>query len=996
MGFTHRRSRVAVALTVALTLAAHAAEGGRLARGKYTVDVSDTGSHSVSWAGTRIVNYEALQLVNPKPTWRAIYSYGSSKTVKMVGVPARVIVSESMPNVLSCTKTVQVGDDGVAWDVSWDVAADSGATANYYFLDIPGELLTGARYKAETAHGTRFGRVEAGGKRVLESGVSAVTFLTGTHRIRFVLDGRNVTWLLTDWSADPHKSFRLRIEREVGTAPSRASAGVRLSVIPANTEELEAMAQQARKQAVVAREQRLRDRGFAQRQPLRLGDVQADAEQIAQYGKFELTFEVNGTYDNPFDPDQIDVVAEFRVPSGNRIVLPAFLYQHFEQAETEIRRSGTPIWKARFTPVEPGRHEYTVTVKSRGQTAASPAGVFTCTPRKARGFIRVSETNPLYCEFENGEPYVPSGFNLFVNTRLGNPMPTDRLDQAKPWMTKLAEAGGNFLRLRMDSWWFAIEMTPDEAAGYLGLGYYHQRTCWEIDRIYDFAAEHGLYVMHCIDNANANVNNSRQGWRRPYNHYLKENGGLCDTPEEFWSHEETRRTFRNKLRYCVARWGYHPHLMSWELWNETVCREPTLDAMVAWHREMGRYLRATDLWAHPITTSLQPNPSLVGRIWELPEMEIVQEHHYGRSELVPHIVELTRRLTDKHGKPFFLGEYGIGPDFNPGRADFDPTGVQLHNGLWGAAFAGGAGAGAWWYVGSYLDGKDLYWQYAPFAEYARHLPWTDPRLRACEIGAPDYVTPPQGSHAIDFIIPTSSAYAYERPPVTRFHIGADGVIDNAAMIRGNLNCAAERKAPPTFVLDVEGTGRFVIRVTRSVGDESNKLIVTVDGKRTIEKPFPAGKQFDPTSEYIEQWDNWRTPYNEAIVVELGPGRHEITPEAQGKDRLEVTYVVDGVVLFERMRPLRAVGLRTDDAVYLWIQNISNTWRALYEGKKPIPVKGMRTQLGELPDGSYRVRWFDTWTGTWEAADQATCTNGVLELPIPEVTRDLACRIEPAD
>ena len=176
--------------------------------------------------------------------------------------------------------------------------------------------------------------------------------------------------------------------------------------------------------------------------------------------------------------------------------MPAFLYQEFRRGPKAYERVGSPVWKVRFAPVETGRYSYQVVARNRGTQAASPAASFLCTPRRARGTIRISKANPLACEFENGEPYFPSGINLFTFTRLGQPIPNDRLDLCERWMSRLAEHEGNFVRLRMDSWWLAIEMTPDPAAGYLGLGLYHQRTCWDVYRIYDLAARLGIYVMH--------------------------------------------------------------------------------------------------------------------------------------------------------------------------------------------------------------------------------------------------------------------------------------------------------------------------------------------------------------------------------------------------------------------------------------------------------------------------------------------------------------------
>ena len=743
------------------------------------------------------------------------------------------------------------------------------------------------------------------------------------------------------------------------------------------------------------RKGQLTSRGFVSDGPLRIGELKANAAKLGQFEKFELTFGVGGTYENPFDPGQIDVSAEFQPPSGKRVTMPAFIYQEFRRGPKGYERVGSPVWKVRFAPVEAGRYSYRVVASNRGTEAASPAASFVCTPRKSRGYIRISKANPLTCEFGNGEPYFPSGINLFTFARLGQPIPSDRLDLCERWMSRLAEHEGNFVRLRMDSWWLAIEMTPDPAAGYLGLGFYHQRTCWDVDRIYDLAARLGIYVMHCLDNANSSVNAPSQSWRRPYNLYLKPNGGLCDTPDEFWSHPQTRRFVRNKLRYCVARWGYHPHLMAWEFWNEVSCRAKTIDAAAAWHRDMARTLRALDPYAHPVTTSLMGDRRLYSKVWKLPEMEIIQHHHYGRTELAPSIVTMTREAVERYRRPFFLGEYGIGRGFGPPGFDVDKTGVHLHNGMWAAAFAGGAGAGAFWYISDCLDKKNLYFHYRAFARFARRVPWNSAELRPCKVETPTLVQPPREVHYVDLAIPTSSRFAFTRPPKSDFTIQPDGSIADAEMIRGMLHCGAARKAPPTFHVSLARPGKFVVSVTRSVGDHTNKLLVSLDGKRVAEAPFPAGKQFHPKSGYVEQHRNWRTPYDKSVVIDLPAGSHTIRPEAVGKDRLEVSYAIRGAIAFERAAPLRAHALRTDTSAYLWLHNRLSTWPTERRARKLLPVSAMTTKVHGLPDGPYRVEWWDTWAGKAASSSEATSARGILPLPIPTVERDIACLLTPS-
>jgi len=979
---------------IAASLASFTAHADlQLSDGPLVVALDDAGRIGIAHSGKTLINYEQLQLIDRKQGWGIVFGYGKTKRIETSRAGTKVTCRETLPDVLSYTKTVNVTTDKVVWSLRYAAPADTGATDSYYFLDIPAKTLYGTVFRAQTPNGPRFGEITEGKGTGPLSPITGITFYSAERELQFDLGGRNVEWRLTDWTSPPHASFRLRIEKPMADAAVDAEATVALTVRAGAADVRSRIATEAREFRKKERQVQLTEAGLRSTEILALAPAGPVPQTIRQYDVFAFDFGVGGAYDNPFDPDQIDVTAEFRTPRGQTIVRPAYFQQDFVQTAAGVARREGASWRVRFTPTFPGRHTYRIQARNRDQEKTGLDGSFECTPRQSRGFVRVSKSNPLYCEFENGEPYVPSGINVFYMTRLGREIPEERLGKCLGWMSKLADNGGNFVRLRMDSWWLAAEMTPDVATGYLGLGYYHQRTCWEIDRIYELAARRDLQVMHCLDNANGNVNASRQSWRRMYDLYIEENGGVCDQPTDFWSHPEARRTVRNKLRYCVARWGGHPNLMAWEFWNEVSCREPMIDGATAWHRDMGRYLRSIDCHAHPITTSLMGDKTLADQIWALPEMEIIQHHFYGRTELVPGLLTLTRPPLAKHGKPFFVGEYGVAPQFKPGNAEYDPTGVQLHNGMWGALFAGGAGAGAWWYVNSYLDKFDLYTQYRPLAEFARRVPWTTASLRRYSLPQPTFDMPPKQRHFEDIALPVSAQYAFKIPPVTRIEIDAKGALSQPEMLRGQLNCAEGRKAPPTFVTTFDHPVDLIIRVTTSVGDQSNKLLVTMDGKAIVEKAFPAGKEADPKSEYIEAYENWRTPYDERVVISIPAGTHETRPEAIGKDRLEVEYGLGGAVAFEDMAPLRALGSRTDDAVYAWFQNRSNTWRRLWDDETPIPLDGMLFECPELPRGSYSVTWFNTWTGKTTQRENMVSSGKALRIAVPPVARDVACLIE---
>ena len=983
-----------------LTAGVSSAEPLSVTSGDYAASFKDSGAFALSYRGQVLVDRDDLQLVNTRQGWKGVFSYGASKAQQRKIAKNSVNLAESVPGQISFTREVEVGEDGVTCQLDYQVSSEAGANRNYYFLNIPQEVLAGSYFEGKTPESVVRGDLTSEKPLTTLVGPERITFVGPRYRIQFDLAAEGATWLLMDWTRSEHKSYRLRVENELSGKPLDVSLRMTVRVWPSSPADITQAKQMAKAADQARRESRFTDLGLRQRQPLTMGTVQANAQSIEQYRKLELTLDVTGNFDNPFDPDQIDVSAEFVAPSGKRIRTPAFFYQDCELREDGVQRVGASVWKVRFTPTEAGRYTYRVTAQNRGESAASPIGNFQCTPAVSPGFVRTSKNSPLYLEFQNGGSYIPSGLNLFYSTRLDEPISPDRLTYCQRCMNRLADQQGNFVRLRMDSWWLAIEMTPDKETGYLGLGYYHQPSCWELDRIYDLAAERGIYVMHCLDNANANVNlppepceSSPNNWRVPYNLYTKANGGVLDEPAQFWSDPEARRYVRNKLRYCVARWGYSPQLMSWEFWNEVSCQKDTIEAATVWHRDMARYLRSIDSYSHPITTSLMGDHELADRIWELPEMDILQFHHYARSEIVPAVTEMTQDVIRKHNKPFFLGEYGLGPQFRPGNCDFDSRGLHMHNGMWAALMSGGCGAGAMWYVSNYVDTYDLYGHYQPLARFAGRVPWNDGQLHPCRVDSPTLAEPPNELHELDLMIPAGAKYGLSQPPSTDITISSDGQIDGGEFVRPSLHCSKSRKAPPTFHLELDKPGVFVIDVSASVGNETNKLMVYLDDRKVIEEPFPAGEEFHPQSTEIPQYKNWRTPYNRELTLSVPAGSHTVRPEATGKDRIEVQYALRGAVAFEKAHPVRVLGFATSRAAYLWLQNRSSTWWTAWEGKSPIALPAMTTQIHGLEDGTYRIEWFDTRSGQTQFAADAVSQANSLRLTIPPLRQDAACIVK---
>jgi hypothetical protein len=76
--------------------------------------------------------------------------------------------------------------------------------------------------------------------------------------------------------------------------------------------------------------------------------------------------------------------------------------------------------------------------------------------------------------------------------------------------------------------------------------------------------------------------------------------------------------------------------------------------------------------------------------------------------------------------------------------------------------------------------------------------------------------------------------------------------------------------------------------------------------------------------------------------------------------------------------------------HLWLQNAAHTWRNVVDGVALPPIDATVSIPALPPGAAFRVRWFDTYAGTWTAEQALTTTGaGVLTLSVVNLTTDAA-------
>jgi len=182
-----------------------------------------------------------------------------------------------------------------------------------------------------------------------------------------------------------------------------------------------------------------------------------------QYGRVDFQIDARRSHANAFDPDEVDLHLELTAPGGSRIVLPAFWGQPYERRSSSAGGrsrdgyypSAPPAWQARFTPAQTGSYEALAVLRDRLGASTSAPVRFACVRSDRNGFVRISQRDPRFLEFDSGKPFFPIGQNLAF---IGNGQRVN-VSRAEDIFGRLAAEGANYLRIWAccEDWAMAIE-----------------------------------------------------------------------------------------------------------------------------------------------------------------------------------------------------------------------------------------------------------------------------------------------------------------------------------------------------------------------------------------------------------------------------------------------------------------------------------------------------------------------------------------------------------
>lgn len=701
-----------------------------------------------------------------------------------------------------------------------------------------------------------------------------------------------------------------------------------------------------------------------------ISNVTYQKEPVGAYHKFEIGFDLDATYDNPFDPDDIDVEGHFVSPNGRELIIPGFFYDGYEPVNnkttntylsTYYNKLDESGWKIRFSSGATGKYKFFITAKdSKGNVFKTESHSFSIAPSGSNGYVQVSTTNPSYFEHSaDGSLFYGSGTNL--HAVIGSEK--DPARQNFEYYFDKIRNNASSTRIWICHWRW-LEWTPDpdqpKSHTYGGLNFYNQAMSANLDRIFSMAEKIDLRIQLTLDDNEEQVTCEKYNcW--DFNPYNIRNGGPAASAKAYWSSKEVREIYKKKLRYITARWGYSTSMWSLNQWNDM--SNPTAD-QVSYSKELRDYTHTLfDGW----------RPIIFGSNFGHESDRYMDYAMFGKSMVT--------------GKPRVTQE----SYYTTNQKWF---GSVLREQQWEGLLQGNAVRMVWphWMV----DRTDSWPVFRSILNFVSDVPLNKKQWSPLDV----HTITSQHSIGETFSrvievkgygdIPSSGVKARENKFVitsdksSQFLEGfAAGAGWQGHMLYGTSH--ADLRNPPTFVIDVPESGSMLVRV-KLVGPGGHRLVSVVNGKKGPSKSW----QYTERTEVRE-----KGKAEEYLSIPLSKGRNEITLDCDGPEYIRLGWLYFILDTRDPNGTLAVNGMISDQGDDAIVYVMNQTYTELYHtilGREPAAVRSTQLEMKGFKKGRYNVVFYDPVQGDYAESFAVESVDGRIVIPIDRIENDLAIKV----
>jgi hypothetical protein len=648
------------------------------------------------------------------------------------------------------------------------------------------------------------------------------------------------------------------------------------------------------------------------------------------YARIEAAFNVTNLTTDPFDYTATDVRVQIRQPDDSTVSLPAFF-------------DGGTTWRVRHTPALAGIYSVSnVTLNGTLLSVSNlqPASWTVAGSPTAAGFIRVDPSNPRRFITGNGTRYFPIGANVAWDASGHN---------VTNIFWKMGAAHENWSRVWMNHWDGKNLDWPASGAT-LPRGQLNLTVARKWDGIVAAAEQAGVHFQMTLQHHGQYSSAVDPNWpQNPYNatNTMGSTNGFLTDPVQFFTNATAKALTKRKLRYAVARWGYSPSIMAWELFNEVqftdAARTGQWSLVQAWHDEMALFLRAQDPYQHLITTS----SDLAQPIWN--QCDYYTHHDY------PSDV-----ITGLRDAPDISGSQPVRPNFGAECATNGTPRYGVNAPLWAGLMNGQSGAEEpWWWDG--MDAENDYDYFRAVSDFIIRSGLGEQNV--LNKSAP--VTTAGANGPLAFAPGGGWATASQ----DTFTV-ANGAPDGIGSAPGYLQGVYHHSMTPngyTFNVNYPQAGTFSVQIL-TIARSGAGLKISLDGIVQTNISFPA------TTNDIS------TNFTTSIAVSAGA--HFIQMTNPGLD-----WVNLGNITLDPYVPVLAayaVGNAGFSAAWVWNRN------NVFDPGASTSVAGT-VQVAGLSAGTYAGTWWDAFAGTTLSNFTFTVagSNSPVTLNTPAILRSAA-------
>ncbi len=402
---------------------------------------------------------------------------------------------------------------------------------------------------------------------------------------------------------------------------------------------------------------------------LSIKSISPNKSIVKQFERFELTLNVA---DISCPIDELEIIARFTGPVSKDVVVGGFPYHR--------------KYKVRFSPTKTGRYSYKIIIKDGMNIVKSDPYDFNCIPptEDKYGFLRKWPVNPHRLVFDSNHHFYILGENRI---NIYNPFWNYENKSIEQYVAYMAENGMTTLRVFIRCGRNIYDTTQ---CGYLeqGLGCFNEEVADRLDTVLEACEDNDIYLVLVAFALGFTPNDTFKDWgNNPYN---KENKGPCNKKEEFFTNQDAITYQEKKLKYIIDRYGYSPHLLSIDLFNEPEWDGGfPEDLWIPWAIETAEYVKGIDPYGHLVTLGS------VGTQWNIGEEneeewynnntnDTIQWHLYGIHSPQEISYKMRDFIREYWGcnKPIYCGEFAWGQEPKPA---YEHT----HNGIWAGLMSGG-------------------------------------------------------------------------------------------------------------------------------------------------------------------------------------------------------------------------------------------------------------------------------------------------------------------